>query len=84
MAGAASWLKASDALVVRCLVDALVEYGQARAAVAEQGTMVLTSTGAMVPNPWHRVMSERRIEVTKLARDLALTPSARKTLLGRA
>ena len=78
---AAPWLQASDGLVVRMLCDAIVEYGQARAAVAEQGTMVLTSTGSMIPNPWHRVLAERRAEIVKIARDLGLTPAARAALV---
>ena len=78
---AAPWLQVSDGLVVRVLCDAIVEYGQARAAVDEQGTMVLTSTGSMVPNPWHRVMTERRAEIIKVARDLGLTPAARAALV---
>ena len=80
---AAPWLQASDGLVVRAMCDALVEYGEARAAVDEQGTMVLSNTGAMLPNPWHRVMTERRAEIVKIARDLGLTPAARKLLVKR-
>lgn len=76
----APWLKVSDGLVVKALCDALTEYEQAKANVDDQGVMVLTSTGSMVPNPWYKVMTDRRSEVVSLSRELGLSPKTRLQL----
>lgn len=77
---AAPWLTVADGLVVKALCHALADYDQARAQVEAHGVMVMAKSGELIPNPWYKVVTERRAELVKLAREVGLTPLVRQRM----
>jgi len=73
----APWLTVSDTLVCVALCHALSEYWEARREVAKFGVMALLKSGDLAPNPWVAVMTARRAEIVKIAKDLGLNPIVR-------
>lgn len=79
--GAARVIRAADGDVLRIYCEAMARYEEAARLLASSGPLVKGARhGELVKNPLHQIWRDCGDLVTKLARELGLTPSARSGL----
>lgn len=70
-----------DGELLALLIQAMVDYQEARAHLSKEGRVVLSPTGYPMQSPWEAMKNKALEQVHKLGAEFGLSPSSRTKLV---